>query len=684
VGGLFSFSPALVFAQNSDASNSLTIIDNDTVEQANVQSSSQTAEIDSDNDLEADASNEDGASSSESGDGSLEGDVSSSQSNDQTAAVANIQVQSSTQEAENVADDDDTISTSQNALSSATGDDSNSDATNTATIEDNDEVEQENEQISEQDADIESDNDIDLDAYNEGGASASESGDGNLEGDVSSSQSNDQTAVVANVQAQISSQDADNEFTDEDDIELSQSADAIADGDGSNVDATNVGSIHDNDLVIQENGQLSLQNADIASDNDIELDASNVGGASASESGDGNLEGNVTSSQSNDQTGLVINAQIQSSEQEAQNDLEDDDIFSIIQSADAIADGNDTNVDATNNATIDDDDGFGQINIQESLQDAEIDSNNSIEADASNVNGSSSSESGLGNLEGDVTSSQSNTQTEAVINFQLQNSDQDAANYADDRDDISVTQSALALASGNDTFVDATNSASLSDGDLVIQGNGQFSNQTADIDSDNDLGSGNSASNIGGASASESGDGNLEGDVTSSQSNDQTKLVINAQIQNSEQEAQNDFEDDDIFSLLQSAAALASEEGSDVDASNAATLDDGDDVGQLNIQEHAQDLDIDSDNTFETDSVNSAGSSSSESGPGSLEGDVTSSESNSQTEATINAQLQFNSQIDNNEFTDEDNINAVQCDTAEDGGITPLQVIACLLTEESG
>jgi hypothetical protein len=93
IGGVSFTAPVL--ATDSSASNSLTITDNDSVDQTNVQSSTQNAEINSNNDLNADASNDADVSATESGDGDNLAVVGEDQSNEQTEVVANVQVQGS-------------------------------------------------------------------------------------------------------------------------------------------------------------------------------------------------------------------------------------------------------------------------------------------------------------------------------------------------------------------------------------------------------------------------------------------------------------------------------------------------------------------------------------------------------------------------------------------------------------
>jgi hypothetical protein len=682
IGGISLTAPA--FAVNSNAGNSLTITDNDTTEQTNLQSSSQSATIDSQNEIDMDASNLGGSSASEDGDGNLQGDQSSEQSNEQAGVVANIQAQSSVQDADNDVEDNDDVEVSQGAASLATGDDSTSDASNDATIEDDDETVQGNLQLSDQEASIDSDNDIDLNADNEGGSSADESGPGDLEGDTSSGQSNSQAGIVANAQIQNSEQSAENEIEDYDDFIVGQGAVALADGDDSDSNASNEGSISDNDLSIQENEQGSSQSALIQSHNDLSADASNLGGSSASEAGDGNLQGDQSSIQSNDQTELVINAQIQNSEQSSENDLEDDDFFGLFSFALAASGGNESTADATNDASIDDSDLSGQINIQESSQGALIESDNVIEADAVNEGGSSANETGPGDLEGNTSSVQSNSQLEGVINLQVQNSEQQANNWADDRDINLVGQAALAGAFGNGSSSNAVNGASMNDTDEAIQGNGQTSTQLAEIASDNDLGSGNSALNLGGSSASEAGDGNLQGDQSSEQSNEQAKFVLNAQIQNSIQDANNDREDDDFFGLWQLAGSVADGEDASPDATNTGSIDDSDLVDQLNIQERPQNLTLDSDNTFEGEVNNTGGSAADESGPGDLEGNTISGQSNGQFAGTINFQGQFGGSFADNDSEDNDDVEAWQCAIAADNLLSAFGLFHVCLEEENG
>ena len=680
IGGFSLAAPAI--ATDSSASNSLTITDNDTVEQTNVQSSSQNAEIDSNNDLNSDASNTASSSTDESGDGDNLAISGGDQSNTQTEAVVNAQVQGSEQTASNSNYDNDEIEAEQISGAVATEDDSDATATNDASISDNDSVEQGNLQISEQNADIDSDNNLDADASNDADVSADEEGDGDNLAIVGGSQSNDQTNAVVNAQVQGSSQSASNYNEDDDSVEAEQLALAGAFGDDSDAVSSNAASIEDDDDVLQQNLQGSSQSAKIRSDNNLEADASNTADVSADESGDGDNLAIVGGSQSNTQTEAVVNAQVQGSEQTASNSNYDDDFFGVFQLAGSLATGDDSDATATNDASISDNDEVGQINLQEQSQYAKIRSDNSIDADASNDLNATADEEGDGDNLAIVGGSQSNTQTEAVINAQVQLSSQDASNYNEDDDTMIAGQIALAGAFGDDSDANATNNASIDDSDLVLQGNGQESNQTAHIYSDNDLGSGNNADNVADLSADESGDGDNLAILDIDQSNDQTKAVVNAQVQASEQSATNSNYDDDFFGVFQLAGAVATEDDSDATASNDASIADGDLVDQINLQEQAQDLDLDSDNTFEADSTNVADSSADEEGDGDNLAILGGSQSNTQTEAVVNAQIQAQSQSSSNFNEDNDSVEGEQCSIASDNLLAALILGSFCFDEE--
>ncbi|MEW6604880.1 MAG: hypothetical protein AB1351_09380, partial [Thermoproteota archaeon] len=198
------------------------IEDNDDVVQNNLQGSTQDGKTESDNNLDADASNELDASADESGDGDNTASVGGSQSNTQIEAVINAQVQASSQSASNQNYDDDFFGLFQLAGSVATEDDSDASAANDASLADNDEVDQLNLQEQSQEAKIYSDNSIDTDASNYLNSAADESGDGDNTASVGSSQSNSQIEATINPQIQLQSQFSSNYGEDYDEVDASQ------------------------------------------------------------------------------------------------------------------------------------------------------------------------------------------------------------------------------------------------------------------------------------------------------------------------------------------------------------------------------------------------------------------------------------------------------------------------------